>query len=403
MPETFTYRIRDHQGALHTGELVAESPELVVARLREMGAIPLEIKPKREGLRREIRLRPGRVKLKTLAVVSRQFATMINSGLPLLRALSILQEQTQDRVLQRVLSEVRADVERGGSLSAALAKHPRTFSRLYVAMCRSGEASGNLDEVLLELADNLEKEVSLRHKIKSAITYPTVVLGLVLIILTVMLVFVVPTFEDLYAELGGTLPLPTRILLGISAGVRHYFLFVLAGIALAVFGFYRWIQTEGGRRAIDRFKLRIPIFGSLFHKTALARFARTFGLLSRSGVPLLQALDIVAETVNNEVVARAVRDLRNSVKEGESIAKPLARHDVFPPMVVHMLAVGEETGSLDIMLEKVATFYEEEVSSSVDALTSIIEPVLIAMIGGSVGAIVVALYMPMFRIFELIR
>lgn len=403
MAETYAYRVRDRGGSLVTGELVADSQDLALAKLREMGGIPIEIKPKRRGLRREIQLRPGRVKLKKMAVFSRQFATMINSGLPLLRALSILQEQSEDRVLQRVLSEMRADVEKGTSLSVAMSKHPRTFSRLYVAMCRSGEASGNLDEVLLRLADNLEKEVSLRHKVKSALTYPTVVLGLVLIILAVMLVFVVPTFEDLYAELGGTLPFPTRLLLAISAGVRHYFLFVLGGIALIVFLFYRWIQTEGGRNAIDRFKLKAPVFGPLFHKTALSRFARTFAVLSSSGVPLLQALDIVAETVNNKVVAKAVLDVKSSVKEGETIAKPLARHAVFPPMVVQMLSVGEETGALDTMLEKVAAFYDEEVSATVESLTSLIEPILIALIGLTVGAVVVALYLPMFRIFELIR
>src|SRR5918996_1369164 len=367
MAERYAYRVRDRRGALITGELVADSQELVMTRLREMNYIPLEIKQKREGLKREISLQPGKVKLKDLAIFSRQFATMVNSGLPLLRTLSILEEQTDSKVLAKKVGEVRLDVERGSSLSGALARHERTFPPLYVSMCRAGETSGTLDQVLLRLADTLEKEVSLRQKIKSAMTYPTVVFAMVILIL-------VPTFEDLYSSLGGTLPLPTRILLSLSDIARRFFL-VFVGVAVgAVFLLRRYIKTDRGRAAFDRFKLRLPIFGSLFQKTALARFAPTLGVLNRSGVPILQALDIVQETVRNEVVAGAVRDVQSGVKEGESIAGPLANHKVFPPMVVQMMAVGEETGALDTMLEKIADFYEEEVSTAVESLTSLIEP-----------------------------
>jgi type IV pilus assembly protein PilC len=403
MAERYAYRVRDRRGALVTGEIVADSQELVMTRLREMNYIPLEIKQKREGLKREISLRPGRVKLKDLAIFSRQFATMVNSGLPLLRTLSILEEQTDSKQLVKKLGEVRLDVERGSSLSGALARHEKTFPTLYVSMCRAGEASGTLDQVLLRLADTLEKEVSLRQKIKSAMTYPTVVFAMVILILAAMLLFVVPTFEDLYSSLGGTLPLPTRMLLATSEVVRKFFL-VFVGVAVgAVFLLRRWIKTDRGRAAFDRFKLRLPIFGSLFQKTALARFARTLGVLNRSGVPILQALDIVQETVKNEVVAKAVRDVQAGVKEGESIAAPLANHKVFPPMVVQMMAVGEETGALDTMLEKIADFYEEEVSTAVESLTSLIEPLLIAVVGGAVGVIVISLYLPLFRIVELIK
>jgi type IV pilus assembly protein PilC len=403
MAERFTYRVRDRRGALITGELMADSQELVMTRLREMNYIPLEIKQKREGLKREISLRPGRVKLKDLAIFSRQFATMVNSGLPLLRTLSILEEQTDSKVLTKKLTEVRLDVERGSSLSGALARHEKTFPALYVSMCRAGETSGTLDQVLLRLADTLEKEVSLRQKIKSAMTYPTVVFAMVILILAAMLLFVVPTFKDLYSSLGGTLPLPTRILLSLSDVVRRFFLVFVAVFVGAVFLIRRWIKTDRGRAAFDRFKLRLPIFGSLFQKTALARFARTLGVLNRSGVPILQALDIVQETVKNEVVATAVRDVQSGVKEGESIAAPLANHKVFPPMVVQMMAVGEETGALDTMLEKIADFYEEEVSTAVESLTSLIEPLLIAVVGGAVGLIVISLYLPLFRIVELIE
>ena len=403
MAETYTYRVRDRRGSLVTGEMLADSPALVINRLREMNYVPLEIKAKKAGLQREITLRPGRVKLKDLAVFSRQFATMVNSGLPLLRTLTILEEQTESSQLRKVLGEIRLDVERGNSLSGALGRHPRTFPALYVAMCRAGEAAGTLDQVLLRLADTMEKEVSLRQKVKSAMTYPIVVFCMVVLILIAMLVFVVPTFKDLYSSLGGTLPLPTRILLSVSDGFRKYF-WVVGLLAIAmVWLFRRWIKTDRGRRAFDRFKLRLPIFGQLFQKTALARFSRTLSVLSRSGVPILQALDIVSDTVKNEVVADAVRDVQAGVKEGESVAAPLGKHKVFPPMVVQMMAVGEETGALDTMLEKIADFYDEEVASTVESLTSLIEPIMIAIVGGTVGVIVISLYLPLFRIIELIK
>jgi type IV pilus assembly protein PilC len=401
--DTYTYRVRDQRGSLVTGEMLADSPALVINRLREMNLVPLEIKSKRAGLKREITLRPGKVKLKDLAVFSRQFATMVNSGLPLLRTLGILEEQTESSQLKKVLSEIRLDVERGNSLSGALAKHPRTFSPLYISMCRAGETAGNLDQILVRLADTIEREVTLRQKIKSAMTYPIVVFVMVLLILAAMLLFVVPTFKDLYSSLGGTLPLPTRILMSVSDTFRKFFwVVILLGIG-AGWLFRRWIKTDRGRRAFDKFKLRVPIFGPLFQKTALARFARTLGVLSRSGVPILQALDIVQDTVRNEVVADAVRDVQSGVKEGESIAAPLGAHKVFPPMVVQMMAVGEETGQLDQMLEKIADFYDEEIAATVDSLTSLIEPIMIAVVGGAVGLIVISLYLPLFRIIELIK
>src|SRR5919106_1067243 len=385
-----------------SGEIQSDSRDLVLAKLREMEYIPLEVKKKSAGLKKEISLRPGRVKLKHLAVFSRQFATMVNSGLPLLRTLAILADQTESKELARVVGEIRVDVERGSSLSDSMEKYPKAFNSLYVAMVRAGEISGTLDQVLLRVADTIEKEVSLRRKIKSAMTYPVVVFALVIIILTVMLVFVVPTFKNLYADLGGTLPAPTRLLIAISDVVRRFFLFVVGGIAVGIWGFRQWLKTDRGRYAFDRFKMKIPVFGELFRKTALSRYARTLGTLSRSGVPILQALDIVHDTVRNAVMARAVKDVQTSVKEGESLTRPLSRHPVFPPMVVQMMVVGEETGGLDTMLEKIADFYDEEIEATVDSLTSLIEPVLIAVVGGVVGAIVICLYLPTFRIFELI-
>ncbi|MGH2636655.1 MAG: type II secretion system F family protein [Actinomycetota bacterium] len=403
MPQTYDYKVRDRTGNLVSGQLVGDSESLVQHKLREMGMTPVEVKKHSDGLKMEINLRPGRVKLKQIAIFCRQFATMVNSGLPILRALSILGDQTESKELSKVLLAARTDVEQGSSLSNALAKHPKAFNNLFISMVKAGEAGGVLDEVLLELADQIEKEVELKRKIKSAMTYPVVVVCLVALILTAMLLFVVPQFETIFANLGGELPLPTKILLAVSDAVRTYWwAVILGGVGLSV-GFRRYKKTDAGRARIDAIKIRVPVFGPLFHKVALARFSSTFGMLLHAGVPILQTLDIVKDTVNNKVISKAVDDVKGSVREGESIAKPLSKHAVFPPMVVQMMAVGEETGAVDTMLEKVSEFYTSEVSAAVDALTSLIEPLLIAVIGGLVGAAVVALYMPMFSIINLIE
>jgi type IV pilus assembly protein PilC len=401
MPDTYAYKVRDRGGNLISGTLVADNEALVLQRLREQGLTPLEVGKQSRGF--NIELTKKKVKLKELSVFSRQFATMINSGLPILRALSILADQTSNGELARVLNECRLDIEQGSSLSAAIQKHPKVFSNLFVSMVKSGETGGSLDSVLLRLADMIENEVKLRGKIKSAMTYPIAVVALVSLIMSGMLLFVVPQFKSIYAQLGGSLPMPTRVLLALSEIFKKFWYIVIAAIFAGRFFFRRWKATPNGREAVDAFKLRVPVFGTLFHKTALARFAGTLSMLLRSGVPILQALDIVSDTVNNRTIAKAVQDVQGSVREGESMAKPLAKHKVFPPMVVQMIAVGEETGQVDVMLEKVSTFYNQEVEASVDALTSLIEPLLIAVIGGAVGAAVIALYMPMFNIIKLIQ
>lgn len=406
MATTFAYRVRDKEGRIVEGSLEADSVPLVAGKLRSMGYTPINIESKDSAkLQRDIKI-PGvtdRVKLKDIAVMSRQLATMINSGLSLLKALTILGEQTENKVLAANLVEVRIDVERGASFSQAIAKHPKVFNHLYVAMVKSGEVSGTLDSVLVRLADTLERQLELRRRVRSAMTYPAVVAVLVGLIVTAMLVFIIPQFETMYADLGGELPLPTRILLFVSGVARTFFIPIVLIELIGGFALYKWIKTENGRAWWDAFKLRVPIFGKLVQKVALARFARTLAALTRSGVPILEALDIVAETSGNTVVATAVRDTQRSVKTGESLAKPLERHEVFPAMVVQMLAVGEETGALDEMLDKVADFYDQEVAATVDALTSIIEPLLIAVMGGVVGTMIVALYMPMFNIINLIK
>jgi type IV pilus assembly protein PilC len=403
MSTTYDYKVRDRAGSLVTGQLVGDSELLVLRKLRDMGLTPIEVKKAGVGLKMEFSLRPGRVKLKDLAVFCRQFATMVNSGLPILRALSILADQTSNKELGRVLTAVRTDVEQGASLSGALQKHPKAFNELFIAMVKSGETGGVLDDVLIGLADTIENEVQLRRKIKSAMAYPVVVVGLVVLIMAAMLLFIVPQFETIYATLGSELPVPTQLLLGASKALQTYWWEVILLAVAGRYGFRRYKATQSGRLRVDAVKIRVPVFGPLFHKVALARFSSTLAMLLKSGVPILQALDIVKDTVNNKVLARAIDDVKGSVREGESIAKPLARHGVFPPMVVQMLAVGEETGAVDTMLGKVAEFYNQEVEATVEALTSLIEPLLIAFVGAGVGAAVVALYMPMFNIINIVK
>lgn len=406
MPTTFAYKVRDQGGQVIEGQLEADDANLVLGKLRQMGYTPIAIEQRGAGsLKADVRI-PGfgpKVKLKDVAVFSRQFATMINSGLSLIRALAILADQTENQLLARVAGEVRLDVERGASLSAALSRHPKVFNHLYIAMVKSGEAGGVLDAVLMRLADTIEKQVELRRKVRSAMTYPVVVLVICLVIATAMLLLIVPQFKAIYADLGGTLPLPTRVLITISDLLKKFFpIFVLLGVG-AFFLFRRWARSEKGKPKWDAFKLRVPVFGALTRKAALARFSRTLAALTRSGVGILEALDIVAETSGNEVVATAIRDTQGAVKRGDTLSRPLEQHEVFPPMVVQMIAVGEETGALDEMLDKVADFYDQEVSATVDALTSLIEPMLICLMGVIVGGMIISLYLPMFNIIKLIK
>ncbi|MGH9068762.1 MAG: type II secretion system F family protein [Acidimicrobiales bacterium] len=406
MADTYVYRVRDPAGRTVRGSLEADSTALVARKLREMGYVPLDI-DRREtaGVHREVTI-PGlssRIRQRDVAVFSRQFATMVDAGLTLLRALYVLTEQTDSKALAGLLDQVRLDVERGSSLSQALAKAPKAFSRLYVAMVRAGEAGGVLDMVLRQLASTIEKQVELRRKIKSAMTYPVMALVMCLSIAFAMLVFVVPAFKSIYASLHGTLPLPTRILLFASHVMVHWFPLVLLGIGLAGWGLRRWVRTPAGRAAWDEVKLRIPVFGRLVHKTAVTRFSRTMGSLLRAGVPILETIEITKETVGNQTFVTALDDMQTGVKGGEPMARRLAGHAVFPPMVTQMLAVGEETGAVDTMLDKVAEFYEAEVEAMVNTLTSLIEPLLIVVIGSLVGSMVISLYLPLFNVIKLIK
>ena len=403
---TYDYRAKDKSGAVHAGQMEGSSSAAVATTLREKGYVPLRIDEKKSTtLQKEIRI-PGfkkKVKVKDIAIFSRQLATMVNSGLTLIRALTILEEQSENALLKEVLVDVKSRVEQGSSLSAAFDSHPDVFNHLYVSMVRAGEVGGALDETLVRLADTLEASVRLRSKVKSAMAYPMVVLTLIILIVTGMLVFVVPIFEGMYSELGGTLPLPTQLLINISGLLTSLWWLVLGGTIGAIVGFKRWKKTDAGTAAWDRFKVRLPIFGGVVQKIAVSRFSRTFAVLSRTGVPVLQALDIVASTSGNWLVAEASRDIQASVKRGESLVSPLHQHEIFPPMVTHMMAVGEETGALDTMLSKVADFYDTEVDDTVNALTSLIEPMLIVVMGVVVGGILISLYLPMFNIANLIQ
>ncbi len=402
----FKYRALDNKGSSRVGVLDADSEGAAIARLREEGWVPLEINStKKRGLSMDLKI-PGlsdRINLKDVAVSSRQLSTMIDAGLPLMRALSVLNEQTENKALAKTWDAVRADVQAGSSFSAALAKHPKAFNTLYVAVVRAGEAGGALDSVLLRLADTLEKQVALRNKIRSAMTYPIMVGAMVFLLTSAILLFIVPTFKSIYSDLGGELPAPTRALLAISAALKKFFpLFILAFGVLVYLG-RRYINTDAGRRQWDQMKLKVPVFGELFRKVAMSRMSRTLGTLMRSGVPVLQALEITKETVGNRIVEEAVEDVESAVRQGESLAKPLLKHKVVPAMVTQMLAVGEETGAVDTMLEKVANFYDAEVDATVDALASLIEPLLIVIMGAVVGGILISLYLPMFKVIDLIK
>jgi type IV pilus assembly protein PilC len=344
------------------------------------------------------------VKAKSLQIFSRQFATMIDAGLNVVAALRILEDQTTDTLLAEVVGEVRVDVERGLLLSQALARHPRIFSRLYVSMVEAGEAAGILDDVLDRLATQIEKEANIKRRVKGAMVYPTLVISFAFLVLTAMLLFIVPVFQKLFVQLGGSLPTLTQWIIDASVLLRTRWYIIFPAIGIAVFGFVRWKRTETGRRNWDRFKLKVPMkIGDIVLKVTMARFSRTLATLVAAGVDIIKALEITGATAGNWVVEDALRTVREKVHAGMSIAQPLIEHPVFPPMVSQMVKIGEETGELDAMLGKIADFYEEEVDASISALTSIIEPIMIIVIGVMVGTIILAMYLPMFKLITLVK
>ncbi len=407
MSLAFDYRGRDGSGKLVKGRLDAASEGAATSRLRSMGIAPIAVSEARAGtgLQAEIKI-PGfekGVKLKDLAIMCRQASTMLTSGLSLLKALSILAEQTESKKLKEILAKVRDEVEQGVSLSDSVAKYPVDFPPIMINMIRAGEAGGFLDKAMDSIATNFEKEHKLRATIKSAMTYPVVVLVMSLVSVVVMLVFIVPIFSKMFAGLGSKLPWPTQALVVLSHAMV-WIAPVLAVVSVVVWLWYRVNKnTDRVRGFLDPIKLRLPIFGQLNRKIVIARFARNFSNMIGAGVPILQALQIVGQVSNNFVVQKALERVAESVRKGESINAPLQRENVFPQMVSQMVAVGEDAGSMEIMLEKIAVFYDDEVEATTEALTSLIEPLLIAFLGVVVGGMIVALYLPIFDITSAIQ
>jgi type IV pilus assembly protein PilC len=399
----YTYEAIDAQGLRLRGEIHAADQTSAREQLRARGLLARSLSERRtsgEGASARFK----KVKSRSLQVFSRQLATMIEAGVSVVVALRTLEQQTDDAYLEAVIFEVRSDVESGAVLSKAFARHPKVFNRLYVAMIEAGESSGTLDSVLDRLAIQIEKENSLRRRVKSAMVYPIVVMCFALIVLTAMLMFIIPVFKGVYDQFGGHLPAPTQFLIHLSEWLRSYWFVIFPAIALAVYGFRRWIQSERGRPLWDRFKLRIPMrVGVVVQKIALARFSRTLSSLVAAGVDIVKALEITSATAGNWVIERSVDNVRVRVQEGVPISVPLQSDPAFPPMVGQMIKIGEETGELDKMLEKVADFYEDEVDSSIQSLTSIIEPVMMIGVGAMVGMIVISMYLPMFKMYSLIK
>ena len=401
MALTFDYKVRDRSGKLVEGQLEGDSLSLVVGKLREMGYLPISVSPKsRVSVNKEIKI-PGlsnRVKLTEVAVATRQLATMIDSGLSVVRSLGILSGQVENKELARVLNEVRVEVERGSALSAACSKHPKIFSTLFITMVQAGEAGGHLDAVLLDLASTMEKQAVLRRTIRSAMTYPAVVMSVMVIIFLALLIFIVPVFQKLFTSLHAKLPAPTLMVIDASKIILSLWSVVL--VAMLVVGivlFRKWIKTEEGRLKWDAFKLRPPIFGDLIHKVSLARFSHTLASLVQAGVPILESLDIVSETAGNRIVGNALLDAKAGVREGRALADTLREHEeIIPSLVTQMVEVGEQTGALDSMLHKVGQFYDGEVETTVNNLTSMLEPMLTVVMGAGVGVMVVSMYLPMF-------
>jgi len=397
----YKFTAKDNAGRTISDTLESDSEMNVVSQLRKKGLIILSVEeisdsPKIKGSRKK------KIKSSELVIFSRQLSTMVDAGLPLIQALSTLREQAGSPVFRSVVETLVADIEEGASFSEALAAHPKVFSNLFVNMVKAGESSGTLNEILDRLADYLESTANLKRKVKSAMVYPTIVTCLSIIITMVLLVKVIPVFKGIYESFDSKLPLPTQMLLSISDFLRAYLVFFVAGAAVAAFLLVKYKRTEMGQFKFDRFKFALPVFGELFKKISISRFSRTLGVLMHSGVPILNALEIVAKTAGNKVVEYAVEEAATEIKRGANIAGPLGVTSVFPPMVIKMISVGEEAGKLDVMLEKISDFYDDQVNATVNGLTSLIEPLLIVFLGVVIGGIVICMFLPIFKLSQVV-
>jgi len=395
---TFTYTARSFAGEMRTATLEAQSRDDVIAQLRRQRLNVVKIDeaiPKKP--------KGGHIKMRDIVILTRQFSTMINAGLPLVQAMTILADQSQNKTLSEIMRKVVFDVESGNTVADALGKHPKAFSSLYVNMVAAGEAGGILDTILMRLATFMEKNDALIRKVKGAMIYPGVIMAVAGLAITVLLIFVIPVFENLFASAGLALPLPTRIVMGMSRFLKGYWYVVLGTIVASVFMFKRYAATSDGRLKIDRFLLKVPVLGDVLRKSAVSRFTRTLGTLVSSGVSILDGLEITAKTAGNRVVQDAIMESRASIAGGDTIAAPLKKSGVFPPMVISMISVGEQTGGLDEMLSKIADFYDEEVDAAVSNLLSLLEPVMIVFLGVVVGGMVVAMYLPIFDMINAVQ
>jgi type IV pilus assembly protein PilC len=409
---TFAFKAMDLAGASTAGEVEAESKAQVSEQLRQRGLIVLDVSEKSEPFKIEQLWQTWKgIDKRELSIFSRQFATLVASGMPMLRTLHTLEEQTQDERIKEAIAGVRADIEAGSTLEQAMGRHPEVFDRLYRAMVRSGEESGRLEDALDRIAFQVEKADSLRRQVKSAMTYPALIFGFAMVALVGIVAFVIPVFVGIFEQISeenpgekAELPIPTQICVTASDAITGYWFILIPGIVIGFILFFRWKRTKTGKEVWDRFVLRLPAkIGDVIQKVALARWSRTFSGAVSAGVPMLQAIKLTGETAGNIVLENAMEDVYDSVKRGGSLAGPIERNAIFPPMVGHMVAVGEETGQLEHMLTKIADFYEDEVDAKVKALTSLIEPIMIVFVGGVVGFIVIAMYLPIFSLYDKIR
>ena len=389
-------------GEKKKGELEAADERVVHILLRRQRIKPSKIRLKSKNIFADITIFKPRVNAKDVVIFTRQLATMINAGLPLVQGFDALAEQQENKTFKAMLQDIKAEVEGGSTFAEALKKYPKQFDTLYINMVAAGEISGTLDEVMRRLAAYMEKAQRLRRKVKGALTYPITVLGIAALVLSIILIFVIPVFQKLFAESGQALPLPTQMVISLSMFVKSYFIVIIAGCILLSFLFKKFHSTSKGRFLIDRSLLRLPIFGPLLKKVAVSKFTRTLGTLINSGVPIIDALNVAAGTAGNKIVEDAIYKVRISISEGRTIAQPLREADIFPNMVVQMISIGETTGALDHMLNKIADFYDEEVDTAVDALTSMIEPLMIVFLGGTIGSIIIAMYLPIFKMASVV-
>ena len=395
--ETYVWTGRTRDGKRQKGEMTAKSKDEAISTLRKQNILVTSVSIRTKKLNINLPFKAS-VTDKDIVVFTRQFATMIDAGLPLIQCLDILAKQTENKTFASSINEIRQDVEAGSTYADALRKHPKIFNDLYVNMVAAGELGGILDTILNRLSKYIEKSIKLKRQIKSAMAYPSTIVAVAVVVIVVLLVWVIPIFAKMFTDFGGVLPAPTRMVIGASDFMQHNILVIIGAVALIIFGLNRYYKTPNGRRTVDRLALRLPIFGLLIRKIAVAKFTRTLGTLISSGVPILDGLDIVAKTAGNKVVEEALSATRQSISEGKTLAEPLEQTQVFPPMVVQMIAVGETTGALDAMLSKIADFYDEEVDSTVSTLTSLLEPMLMIFLGIVIGFIVVAMYLPIFKL-----